>query len=87
MAFAKLFGSDDSQVLVMLGKGDDDCPELSVLFKPEGFGVCKLCYGFEDSDDGWDKAEAAFEEIDEAKARVAVDAVLLKIDLKDKIKH
>lgn len=36
--------------------------------QPEGLGVCSFAAKYEDSDEGWDRAEAFFVAIDEAKA-------------------
>jgi hypothetical protein len=41
--------------------GDLGEPAVRIYFMPEELGVCEMKIGFEDSDDGWDKAEAAFE--------------------------
>lgn len=58
--FAKLFGHDNDQVLMKLDTGKEGNPEVRVFFEPEGLGVCSWALEFEDSEDGWDKAEKAF---------------------------
>lgn len=70
--FAKLYGSDDDQVLVMLNTDEKNDPCVSFYFQPKDLGVCSFNIGFRDTDDGWDQAEAVFADIDEEKARLAV---------------
>ena len=75
--FAKLYGTDEDQVLVKVDSNDEGRPEIRFYTKPKGLGVCSLgikgvcslAISFEDSDDGWDKAEKALKEMTEAKAR------------------
>jgi hypothetical protein len=70
--FAKLYGSDDDQILVKLDSGDSG-PEVRFYFKPgDCFGVCSVAMIFEDSDAGWDQAEVAFGYVDES---LAIDVV------------
>jgi hypothetical protein len=60
--FAKLFDSEKyGQILVLMTSGDLGEPAVELYFRPEGLGVCQMKLGFEDSDDGWDKADVAFE--------------------------
>lgn len=67
--FAKLYGTDEDQVLVKVDSNDEGRPEIRFYAKPEGLGLCSLAISFEDSDDGWDKAEKALKEMTEAKVR------------------
>lgn len=70
--FAKLYGSDDDQILVKLDSGDSG-PEVRFYFTPGGcLGVCSLVMHFDDSDAGYDQADVAFDRIDES---FAVDLV------------
>jgi len=71
--FAKLFGSNENQVLVKIDTGDKG-PEVQFFFKPENLGVCMQSVGFSDNDAGWDKAEAFFESVDATKADLFVKA-------------
>ncbi|MEG0063009.1 MAG: hypothetical protein RR740_00250 [Pseudomonas sp.] len=71
--FAKLFEFKDiGQVLVTIDSSNDENktgPELSVQFVPhKNLGVCAVRTSFTDDDDGWDKAELAFKNMDEAAA-------------------
>lgn len=68
--FAKLFGTDSDQVLVKIDANGEGCPEVRVFFSPEGLGVCSCALQWDDDTDAsWGKAEAAFTQIDEEKAR------------------
>ena len=67
--FAKLYGTDQDQVLVKVDSNDEGRPEIRFYAKPEGLGLCSLAISFEDSDKGWDKAEKALKEMTEEKAR------------------
>jgi hypothetical protein len=72
MAFAKIYGGEADQILVMIDYGDNG-PEVRFYFEPDGLGVCNVALKYADTDDGWDRAEAAFKAIteDDAKAIVA----------------
>ena len=77
--FAKLFGTPEDQILVMLDTNDEGHPAVHVLFEPPGYGVCKLVSGFQDTEDNseaavnaaWDQAQEVFDKYDEALAREA----------------
>jgi hypothetical protein len=71
MAFAKLYGNDENQVLVKLGAADDG-PEIQFYFQPPGLGVCMLAIGFPASAEGWEAAETAFASTTEDRARRVV---------------
>jgi hypothetical protein len=83
--FAKLFGTGDDQVLVMIQGGEEGDPEVRTFFQPKDLGVCSVAMKFTDSDAGWDSAEAAFDKIDEAKARAIVDKIAME-PLTDEVK-
>lgn len=72
MAFAKLYGDDNDQVLVMIDSGDEG-PEIRFFFQPEQLGVCQTAMTFPDTEDGWNKTEQLFDQMDEANARKIVD--------------
>lgn len=81
MDFAKLFRFDDvGQVLVKLDDSEDG-PEVRVYFQPKGLGVCSTAFTFkpDDLEDENDKAEKAFDLIDEEKAHAIVTEVLKTI--------
>lgn len=81
--FAKLFQHPEhGQLLAMLdssGKG----PELRFFCMPEGLGVCSVHLGFEDSDDGWNAAEMAFEAIDMEKCVMMTGALRDSMSMPD----
>lgn len=64
--FVKVFNDPDfGQVAVMLDTNDEGQPSLFIIGKPQGFGLCKAGLSYEDSIEGEEKAEAAFEQITE----------------------
>ncbi len=66
--FAKLFDTKIGQILVTLDNGEEG-PEVKFQFKPKGFGVCSFSMKFDAAhDDAWDRAEFAFERVDEKRA-------------------
>lgn len=83
MSFAKLYGPDEDQILVMLSNDEERAPEVRVYFQPKDLGLCSTALKFPDTDSGWDKAEAAFAEMNEEKARRMVSTVLNGIGLGD----
>ena len=61
--FAKLYETaGHGQILVKMDSGDEG-PEIRFFFQPENLGVCSVAIGYEDDDEGWDKAEDAFSNI------------------------
>lgn len=78
--FAKLFHFEDiGQVLVKLDDGDEG-PEVRIYFHPENLGICSTAFNFEEDEKGteWEKAEKAFELVDEKTAEGVV-LELLKV--------
>lgn len=68
--FAKLYETEETgQVLVKLDDGEKG-PEIRYYFVPEGLGVCTMALEFTDDDKGtaWDKADTAFEKVNEEQA-------------------
>lgn len=78
--FAKLFGSDDDQILVTVGSAEDGRPEVKFAFEPKGLGVCHIAASYPDTDEGWDKAELALKEMTEEKARAAISAAKAQME-------
>lgn len=67
--FAKLFEPvPGQQILVALLPGNEGCPEVRVHCEPEGLGVCFATFGYKDTPEGWDKAEAYFATYDQEKS-------------------
>ena len=79
--FAKLYETDEfGQILVKLDQSDGDCvPEVRIYFEPENLGVCSTAFKYKDSDDGWDKAEKYFNEIDQSTAMSTVNGVIQQL--------
>ena len=74
--FAKLFERDNKQIVVMLDYNDEDEPEVRFYFKPEGLGVCHVGLGFENCDDGQERAEQYLEKVTEEEAFKVVDKIM-----------
>ena len=72
--FAKLFEHPEhGQILVKLDQGTDEMEaEVRFYVEPPNLGVCSFASGFED----WDKAEAMFNDMDEAKSFAAASDFL-----------
>ena len=70
--FAKLYTNENNQILVKI-EGADGGPEVRFYFEPKDLGVCSFALSFDDSDEGWDKAEEFFEKIDEKMAIETVE--------------
>ncbi|WP_051560191.1 hypothetical protein [Marinobacterium jannaschii] len=66
MAFAKVFENTEFGQLLVKIDSDEGFPEVRVYFEPPNLGVCSVAMKFKDTDSGWDSAEKAFEDIDEA---------------------
>lgn len=77
--FAKLYGTDADQVLVMLDTNEKAEPCIKFSCEPRGAGVCTFAISYADTDHGWDAAERRFAEVDEAMARKAVEENILSL--------
>lgn len=60
--FAKLYETELGQILVMRDEGDEG-PEVRFYVKPAGLGVCSDAVGFDESDEGHEKADRCFAEV------------------------
>lgn len=69
--FAKLFGTDTDQVLVLLEEKDNDVV-LRLITEPDDLGVrveAALGFGKSDNQKAWDKADKCLNEIQEHTVR------------------
>lgn len=65
--FAKLFESEMyGQILVKLDQSDEpgEGAEIRFYFSPPDLGVCSIALKYRDTDNGWDKSEQVFYDID-----------------------
>lgn len=77
LPFAKLFGTDENQILVVFGDADDDDSDedleakITVSFQPRRMkgGTCSISFSF----DSWAKGYLAFGKYDETEARRVVE--------------
>lgn len=68
MNFAKVFGESDNQIAVIIKENHEtEQAEVSVFFKPKGFGVCQANFGYPTTDEGWVAAEKFFNDFTEDK--------------------
>ena len=67
--FAKLYGSDDNQLLVKFDANQDGEPELRFYVEPKDLGVCSMAISYNNTPKDWDKAEKVFVEMTEEHAR------------------
>lgn len=80
--FAKLFDRPlYGQVLVVFDSNDEGKPELRWSVKPPGLGVCSLAFGFKDTDAGWEAAEKALADADDAAADKHAHAVFSQLGI------
>lgn len=80
--FAKLYGTDNDQVLVKIGDDANGDPEVRVFFRPKGLGICSFALGWDDdSAVSLEKAEAFFDAIDEDKARKIVESICKQLGI------
>lgn len=79
--FAKLFETEIGQLLVKIDTSDECKPEVRIYFEPPELGVCSIAWGFNDDDDGWSKADALFEKVDQDYAIRAVNRVSVETGL------
>jgi len=67
--FAKLFGSGEKQIVVIVQRGKDGDPEIRFFYRPKDLGVCSMAINFPDSEIGWESAEKVLEKLTEERAR------------------
>lgn len=71
--FCKLFQSEAyGQILVKLDQDSNCDPEVRYFFKPKDLGVCSAAIGFQDTNSGWDAAEALFAKTEQGEAETVV---------------
>ena len=81
--FAKLFERGAAQCLVKLDSDEKGPPEVRVYFEPEGMGVCTAAISWDkDTDETWEKAEAAFTAMDATAAWKIAEGVCEKLGSK-----
>lgn len=77
MAFAKLWGPDEDQILAVLDVDSEQEPNITIYFDANhpDFGVCNYKIKFKDSDSGIMSAQKAFNELTEDVARKSVEKI------------
>lgn len=80
--FAKLYGTDDDQILVKMDEVDSS-PEIRFFFQPNGLGVCSFALSFTHGDPAkaGEMCEEAFAKVTEASARELVRATVEQLGL------
>ena len=81
--FAKLFENTKfGQILVKIDTHPEEhSPEVRVFFEPPDLGVCSTAFTFEDSEEGWDAAEKAFDKMDIVKVEKIVESIVKRTEL------
>lgn len=76
--FAKLYDSDEhGQIVVLMRQGDEGEPEVQFISRPsERMGVSSVSLTYDDTDEGWDKCQKAFENVNKERAEGSVEAML-----------
>lgn len=76
MKFAKLFELPRyGQVLLKFDADDEGKPELRWYVQPPELGVCSIAVSFNDTDQGWDQAETAFDSATDEHAEAAAKGI------------
>lgn len=77
--FAKLYETERGQIVVLRDKDSEENPAIVFMFDPgvEALAVCRLALGFQDSNEGENQRDAAFEALTEDGVR---NVVFNKID-------
>lgn len=79
--FAKLWGTGDDQVVVLLQSDEEGKPEVRTFFNPPDLGVSSVAISFKDTDAGCDAAERMFVAQTEESTRNMIKKTLEKIGL------
>lgn len=79
--FAKLFNhSKYGQILAVADEGEDDDgewrPKIAISFTAPGMSVCTINAYYEDSEDGYDKRDAGFKDMDVDAAAKVIEPVI-----------
>ncbi len=73
----KVVGEGPDAVVVMIDSTDDGRPAIRIYCRPSpDLGTCNTAIGFEDSDSGYDHADAALEKFSESDAKQIVAMML-----------
>lgn len=81
-SFAKLYETERGQILALRTQNDDGNPAVEFMFNPENesFGLCSFSVCFEDTDDGFDKRDKAFDTLAEDGVRNVIFSQMDAID-------
>lgn len=74
--FAKIFGTDDDQIVVMRDDSDNGKPQVSFFYDPhiDGYGVCKTSIIFNEGEE--ESADIAFAKTTEEDAKKCAKAII-----------
>lgn len=73
--FARLFETENGQILVKVDADQDGVPEVRFYASPPGLGVCSSAILFWESDSGWERAEEFFDTVDQEMAIKAAKVI------------
>ena len=73
--FARLFETENGQILVKVDADQDGVPEVRFYASPPGLGVCSSAILFWESDSGWERARKFFDTVDKELAIDATKAI------------
>ena len=81
--FAKLFGPDNDQVMVLLDQNQDNGkPELRFHWMPPKLGVCTVAFtAKDDTNESWDTMEKNLHKLTEADARKFIESTTKDLGL------
>lgn len=74
--FCNIFDTEVGQILVKVDRNEEGKPEVRFYVQPEDLGVCSVATSYEDSDEGWDRAEKLFGDVDKELAVRSVQYIL-----------
>ena len=77
--FCKLYQTELGQILVKMDSDDDCKAEVRFYFQPKDLGVCSFAMTMKgDSEEDWENAQTAFDQVTEESAVKMVSHLLQK---------
>lgn len=75
--FCKLFETEEyGQILAKFDESEAGKPELRIYIQPPDLGVCSISLEWPDTEQGWELAETALEDLVEDKAKRIAESIL-----------
>ena len=81
--FARIFGTDDDQILAKLGEDEEHNREVRIYFQPQSVVTCEIGIKFGDGEDAQENAEKCLRGLSEVLLRPIVEKIASELKAQD----